>query len=262
MNIETANRLYAFRKKHHLSQEELAEKIGVSRQAVSKWERAEASPDTDNLILLAKVYGVTLDELLMGADDVLDESQEMSGEASGYDSENNQTTDSEKNTDKVHISIHDGIHVESKDGEKVHVSWDGIYVNDKNGETIEIGKDGHVFKNGEDLGNRWEQFKKERFWHLFPYPILVTIGFLLWGFLGGWHISWILFLTVPLYYSLVEAIYKRNPNQFAYPVLVTVIYLWVGIQMGIWHPTWILFVTIPVYYAICDMIKKIRRKNP
>ena len=53
MNIDIANRLYNYRKKHNMSQEELADKIGVSRQAVSKWERAEASPDTDNLILLA-----------------------------------------------------------------------------------------------------------------------------------------------------------------------------------------------------------------
>ena len=66
MNIETANRLYELRKKNGLSQEELADKLGISRQAVSKWERAEASPDTDNLILLAKLYGITLDELLNG----------------------------------------------------------------------------------------------------------------------------------------------------------------------------------------------------
>lgn len=64
MNVETANRLQNLRKKNGYSQEELAEKIGISRQAVSKWERAEASPDTDNLILLARLYGVTIDELL------------------------------------------------------------------------------------------------------------------------------------------------------------------------------------------------------
>lgn len=64
MNIEIANRLVSLRKANHLSQEELAAKIGISRQAVSKWERAEASPDTDNLILLAKLYKISLDELL------------------------------------------------------------------------------------------------------------------------------------------------------------------------------------------------------
>ena len=64
MNIEIANRLLEYRKKSGLSQEELAEKLNISRQSVSKWERAEASPDTDNLIELAKIYGVTMDDLL------------------------------------------------------------------------------------------------------------------------------------------------------------------------------------------------------
>lgn len=64
MNVEIANRLQQLRKNNNLSQEELAEKIGVSRQAVSKWERAEASPDTENLILLSKLYHMSLDELV------------------------------------------------------------------------------------------------------------------------------------------------------------------------------------------------------
>jgi len=55
MDVKVANRLVMLRAKYGLSQEELAEKIGVSRQAVSKWERAESSPDTDNLIALAKI---------------------------------------------------------------------------------------------------------------------------------------------------------------------------------------------------------------
>ena len=69
MNIEIANRLVQLRKSNNLSQEDLAGKIGVSRQAVSKWERAEASPDTDNLILLSKIYGISLNEMLASADE-------------------------------------------------------------------------------------------------------------------------------------------------------------------------------------------------
>ena len=68
MNIKTANRLCELRKKHNLSQEELASMLGVSRQAISKWERSESSPDTDNLIELARIYNMTLDELLNGND--------------------------------------------------------------------------------------------------------------------------------------------------------------------------------------------------
>jgi transcriptional regulator with XRE-family HTH domain len=64
MNVETANRLVTLRKRAGLSQEDLADKIGVSRQAVSKWERAESSPDTDNLIALAGIYGIRIDDML------------------------------------------------------------------------------------------------------------------------------------------------------------------------------------------------------
>ena len=63
MNIETANRLIELRKRKGLSQEELANALGISRQAVSKWERAEAGPDVDNAILLSRLYNISLDEL-------------------------------------------------------------------------------------------------------------------------------------------------------------------------------------------------------
>lgn len=64
MNLFTANKLTALRKHNGLSQEALAEKIGVSRQAISKWERGEASPDTENLLSISKIYRVSLDDLL------------------------------------------------------------------------------------------------------------------------------------------------------------------------------------------------------
>ena len=64
MNIKFGDKLVRLRKQRGMSQEELAAKLGVSRQAVSKWERGEASPDTYNLIQLARAYGMTLDELV------------------------------------------------------------------------------------------------------------------------------------------------------------------------------------------------------
>ncbi len=66
MNIEIADRLVKLRKEHNLSTGSTCLKAGLSRQAVSKWERAEASPDTDNLVALAELYGVPLDEILNG----------------------------------------------------------------------------------------------------------------------------------------------------------------------------------------------------
>ena len=73
MNVETAQRLADLRRSKGFSQEGLARKLGLSRQAVSKWERAESSPDTENLISLAKLYGVSLDELLNPSDEIEDD---------------------------------------------------------------------------------------------------------------------------------------------------------------------------------------------
>lgn len=64
MEQQYHERLRKYRENAHLTQEELAEKIDVSRQTVSKWERGEASPDTDNLIKLSSLYHVTVDALL------------------------------------------------------------------------------------------------------------------------------------------------------------------------------------------------------
>ena len=63
MSLMLGTRLADLRKRHGFSQEALAEKMGVSRQAVSKWERGESTPDTDTLIELAQLYNVSLDEL-------------------------------------------------------------------------------------------------------------------------------------------------------------------------------------------------------
>ncbi len=87
MNIKIANRLLELRKMNNLSQEELAEKLGISRQAVSKWERAEASPDTDNLIALARLYKVSLDEMLMINEATEAEERESSKESAETEEE-------------------------------------------------------------------------------------------------------------------------------------------------------------------------------
>ena len=95
MNIETATRLYEYRKAHGYSQEELAAKIGVSRQAISKWERSESSPDTDNLIALAQLYGVSLDTLLMGDE----EPAKQEPEADNTAAENSETAEEDAVTE-------------------------------------------------------------------------------------------------------------------------------------------------------------------
>ena len=62
------DQLYRLRKERGISQEEMANVVGVSRQAVQKWEAGTSRPDMDNLTALADYFGVTLDHLVRGGE--------------------------------------------------------------------------------------------------------------------------------------------------------------------------------------------------
>lgn len=64
--MNTADRIQSLRKARGLSQEELADKIGVSRQAVSKWESEQSLPDLDKIIIMSEYFDVTTDFILKG----------------------------------------------------------------------------------------------------------------------------------------------------------------------------------------------------
>lgn len=63
-------RLQQLRQRNGLSQEEVAQKLFLTRQSVSKWENGQAEPGVENLKALARLYGVTVDALV-GTDDAL-----------------------------------------------------------------------------------------------------------------------------------------------------------------------------------------------
>ena len=189
MNIMVANRLAEFRKRAGLSQEQLAEKLGISRQAVSKWERSESSPDTDNLIELSKLYGVTLDDLVRIDDD----------DDAPFDRAAQNVADREP-------------------------------------EPVEAAEDSSTKIN----------------WYVFPFPILVVALYLLMGFyLNAWHPGWLMFLTIPMYYTAIEGDHF-NLNKIPYPLLVVPIYLIMGFAWNAWHPGWLIFLTIPIYYTVMN----------
>lgn len=198
MNIEIANRLVALRKANGLSQEALAEKLGISRQAISKWERAEASPDTDNLMALAQLYGMTLDALLNTENDayVLD----------GADAEQPEE-EAPKKLPKTPLQ------------------------------------------------------KKADSMLKFPFPLVVVIVYLIFGFAGDiWHPSWLVFLLIPIYYHLAGALEIRNKKArlLAMPVpeVILLVYLLLGFLGGLWNPSWVIFLLIPLYYWIAACFYK------
>ena len=70
--MSIADRIQYLRKNKGISQEELADKVGVSRQAVSKWESEQSTPDVEKIILLSDLFDVTTDYLLKGIEPVSD----------------------------------------------------------------------------------------------------------------------------------------------------------------------------------------------
>ena len=62
--MEFNNKLYELRKKRGYSQEELANRLNVSRQTVSKWEVGESAPDMEKLVAISDLFEVSLDELV------------------------------------------------------------------------------------------------------------------------------------------------------------------------------------------------------
>ena len=64
-----ADKVVQLRKKSGWSQEELAEKLNVTRQSVSKWEGAQSIPDLEKILQLAQIFGVSTDYLLGRTDD-------------------------------------------------------------------------------------------------------------------------------------------------------------------------------------------------
>lgn len=65
-----ADRIQSLRKSKGMSQEELADAVGVSRQSVSKWESEQASPDLDKVVIMSELFEVTTDYLLKGIEPV------------------------------------------------------------------------------------------------------------------------------------------------------------------------------------------------
>ena len=66
MSKKLADSIISLRRKHGFSQEQLAEKIGVTRQAISNWERGTATPDVETLNLIAKLFDMDLLAIING----------------------------------------------------------------------------------------------------------------------------------------------------------------------------------------------------
>lgn len=279
------NNLYELRRQAGLSQEDFAEKLGVSRQAVSKWERGEAYPDIENLIAISEMFSVTLDDLLKSDNITFDSTDNKEDtDEDTYSEEkdnffrvnvgdkvklnlNGETTVDDEDT-KVKIDLDNGnIIVDDDDGQvKVGFGNGGITVNSDDGVKVKLGKHGIEINDNGDTDDDDDEYIGEKgtilsAFYAIPYPIITVVAFLALGlFFGAWYWAWTLFMTIPVYYSLLGTIRRKKLSHFAYPVFAAFIYCLLGMLCGIWHPGWLIFLTIPIYYPVAEAIDKCIRK--
>lgn len=296
MDLAMAQRLVDRRKAAGLSQEALAAQLGVSRQAVSKWERSESSPDTDNLIALAALYGVSLDELLYGeAASDADSSEDGSTETVDEAKEAEDSAEHADCGDKplVDISLARGIHViDPNKGEEVHVGWNGIHVtNERKGEEVHVGPDGVHVDTLEDDGHSvhtdddgtvtidgetfssWKEAhdkldhhgkhfhtKVGRTWNKFPFPALVALAYLVLGIVyGTWAAGLFLVFLIPVYYAFGDFIDQRHLSKLidvVYSVSAEAWFLYMWLCLEQPHPAWVILITIPVVKALMRWCRK------
>ena len=258
MNIELANRLYEYRKQSGLSQEELAEKLGISRQSVSKWERAESCPDTDNLIELSKIYNVTMDELLNTSKDIKnikeEKTEEVKEEKPYKVIVNLEDNVFEDNFDNTLFLDKDGIHIEyAKEGKKEVLPYEYLYTEVDGKETKIVDIDG--------FGKTKEQSPKLcKIKDVFNGTLILVIAALYLALCGlevmEWGKFWVIFVYYPFICSVLEAIVNKDANNIATPVLCAAVYVTIGMYLGSWHPYWFIFFLVPIYHTIVSAFKK------
>lgn len=235
MTIEIADRLIKLRKKYGYSQEEVADKLGLSRQAISKWERAEASPDTDNLICLAKLYNISLDELLKTDEDI----DTIVKEQVRKDDEPNKT---------------EGVHIVDDEGNELSITDDGIKCKDPQGNNVKFS----------DIHDRAMVIIAAIEGALFA---LAIVGYILLGvFLNMWWNGWVIFFVPGIICSIARATRKKNAAKFNMVFASCFAFFFTcmvipGLEANLWHPMWLVFLAIPIYYCLVGTIHKITNRN-
>lgn len=184
MNLEIANKLCELRKKNGLSQENVAEKLGLSRQAISRWERAESAPDIDNLAKLSKLYKISLDDLL---------NTNMISEKSNLQEANNIIKNDNAKSEKVKSKC------EKSDIVLAQIPFPFI---------IPVYFIWMLF--GFHEGYNWFGKHSPNAMQRFPFPIFVVSIYLVVSILTGcWYITWLILMIIPIYY-IIAALIKRK----------------------------------------------------
>lgn len=198
MNVQIAQRLAELRRAKGYSQEALANELGLSRQAVSKWERAESSPDTENLIALARLYGVSLDDLLNVdkdiEDDVAFENAERAEKTARAQAEREEALREQRAHQEAMAQATAAATQASEAAARAAQAAAAASEQAASARTSAAAAAGSPTDPESDAPRRRGP------WRSFPYSVVATILFFVFCFgFHAWTTAWLVFLTIPIY---------------------------------------------------------------
>lgn len=283
VNDVIARRLTNLRKSKGLSQSELSEKIGISRQTISKWERGVSLPGVDNLTVLASFYELDAEKIMSLTEDELSSTEaEKTGGAEKQEikpkkSEKPAGTKAAKQTKKEVAKPETVVVSETAEAETPSETTPEPAVVDTDNtpevvaEVVEEPKEkvelpspvqtvhqeikSEKDSSETDAKQNDDKPRKRLLLHRIPFSICIVIAYLLLGFTRGlWHPGWLIFLLIPIWESTLKAIEAKSLDEFEFPVLAVFAFLFMGfVYPKTFHPTWLIFLTIPIYYAIVKL---------
>lgn len=226
-----AENLQYLRRKNKITQEQLAEEPGVSRQSVSKWETGEAYPETEKLIVLCDKFGVTLDGLLRGDVQGKEESAPCGEEAPQDIKEECAPPIKEES--------------EESDGEAAVEQADG---------------------DEKAVRRRRNEFLRRLISSVTVF--LCAAVYLCLGLAFNlWHPAWLIFLGGIIIRIWTDCL-TESPKQMkeriggavcgSSMIAAVIIYLSLGFTLGIWHPTWVAFI---VAAGVCAVVGTVTGKH-
>ncbi|WP_165170853.1 helix-turn-helix domain-containing protein [Adlercreutzia sp. ZJ242] len=235
MNREIAPRLASLRREKGLSQEELAAQLGVSRQAVSKWERGEAAPDTGNLVALADLYEVTLDKLVRGEEGRAPAEEEARTEVQA-EAEAQVRAEAEAQAEaeaeaevRAQAEAAPEPALQNEPQDELRAEPKALASAPESAPAASVpalepapqpaaapapvpAVSAPAPEPAPAVPAPAPSRSSRGAWRSFPYPVACALFYLLTGCLfGWWHPGWLVFLTIPLYYWIARII-EDDPN--------------------------------------------------
>lgn len=254
MDEKFGERLIVFRNRKGLSQDELSQKLGVSRQSISNWENGSSQPSIEFVKKLSEIYEVSVDDLL-NCDKPVEDCYKKKEDTSFKKEEKKDDKGSHIRIDKNGIFIND-----ADDGDCIKFEFGGD-MEENIKEKVKTEVVDSVFVDDDEKRRKKALYKSIESSISLIFLLGTLIAYIILGFLlpngEGWAKWWVLMVFSLVPGEIFRTFAFKKAENFPICFIAAGVYCTLGEFMNIWHPTWIIFLAIPVYYIVASSIKSI-----